>query len=121
MRIYSSRGVQSTLFEFTERKFTNKINSFLKYAPKYLAKFFKRKNKPSGVYVKYCWGYKTKEPALYYTGHIYPVFDQLFLSKLIKWAVLDMENKHDIFIDHSDPEGKQIYHLRSLEVFFVYT
>lgn len=121
MRIYSSYGTNSILFEMTERKFNNKINSFLRFSKKFTKKFFKRKEKPSGVYYDYIWGYITKEPELYYTRHVFPVDMKITLGEVIKYAVSDMEEKHNNYVNKSDPQESNIYYLRAIEIHFIYT
>lgn len=121
MRIYAEKGHQNILFEFTERKFDNKINSFLKYSKTFTKKFFTRKNKPTGCYIRYTWGYKSKEPRIKHTTHIFNPNEKLTLNNVLKWAVSDMEVKHDYFIEKSDPEGEQIFYLRSIDINFIYT
>lgn len=121
MRIFKVKKQNNILFQFTERKFDNKINSFKKFAKTYTRSFFKRKDKPSGVYVNYTWGYKTKEPGIYFTRHVFPLGVPMNLNEVLKWVISDMEEKHNIFIDHSDEEEKQIYYLREIEINFVYT
>jgi hypothetical protein len=121
MRIYRSHGTNSILFEFTEHKFNNKINSFLQYSKHFTKKFFKRKEKPSGVYYDYIWGYKTKEPETYYTRHVYPVDMRITQSEVLKYAISDMEEKHNIYVDKSDPAESNIYYLRAIEIHYIYT
>lgn len=121
MRIYAEKGQQNILFEFTERKFDNKINSFLKYSKTFTKKFFRRKNKPTGCYIIYTWGYKSKEPGIQFTTHVFPPSQNLTLTNVLKWAVSDMEVKHDNYIEKSDPEGEGIFYLRAIDINFIYT
>lgn len=121
MRIFSGYGRNDVLFEFTEHKFNNKINAFLRYSKQFTKKFFKRKEKVSGVYIDYIWGYKTKEPEMYYTRHSFPVDMKITQSELLKFAISDMEEKHDIYVDKSDPDESNIYYLRGIQINFIYT
>lgn len=121
MRVYTERGGNFVEFEFTAFKFENKVKNFLQYSKRFSNKFFKRKEKISGVYIDYTFGYKTKEPELYYTRHSFPPDMKITQSEILKFAISDMEAKHDIFIDQSDPERQQIYYLRSITIHFLYT
>lgn len=121
MRIYDERGLNNVLFEFTERKFDNKYKAFFQYAKTFTKKFWKRKDKISGVYIDYIWGYKTKEPGQYYTRHPFPYDMPLTQSNILKYAFSEMEERHNVFIDESDPERQQIYYLRGVQINFVYT
>lgn len=120
MRIFSERGVNNVRFDFTEHKFNRKINSFLRYSKKFTNKFHKKGKKIKGVYIDYTWGYKTKEPQQYFTRHSFPVDMKPTQRNILEFALSDMEAKHDIYIDESDPEGKNIYYLRGIQINYVY-
>lgn len=121
MYILGNRGANSIYFKFTEHKFTNKIRSFLTYAQKFTQKFHKRKEKVSGVYIDYEFGYKTKEPQTYYTRIPYPPDLPHTNAEIIKFAISDMEEKHNVYVDKSDPDEKNIYYLRGIYINYIYT
>jgi hypothetical protein len=95
MRIYSEHGRNDILFEFTEIKYKNKIKSFKRFAKEFTSKFFKRKAKVSGCYIDYTWGYKTKEPGISYSRILFPVDDPHTLSKILEFAITDLNVKYE--------------------------
>jgi hypothetical protein len=123
MRIYSNKGGSDIVFEFTERIYENKVNKFKQYSHQFLNKFFKRKNKPTTVYYSYTWGYKTKEPSIYYTRSIYPPVKEITLSKIINFAIDDMTLRHEVITQKYDEvlEDSKKYYLREVVISFLYT
>lgn len=120
MRIFAERGLNNVMFQFTEHKFNHKINSFLRYSKTFTQKFHKRGKKIKGAYIDYTWGYKSKGPAQYFTRHAFPVDMNPTQKNILEFAISDMEEKHNIYIDESDPEGKNIYFLRAVQINYVY-
>jgi hypothetical protein len=121
MRIFAEKGRNDILFQFTEHKFENKYKKFFQYSKTFINKFFKRKDKISGVYIDYTWGYKTKEPGITFTRHVFPPDMEITKANVLRWAFSDMEEKHNQFVEKSDPEEEQIYHLREIDINFIYT
>lgn len=100
MRIYSTRGENNILFEFTERKFINKIRAFRKFSQIYCKKFFKRKEKITGFYVIYTWGYSTKPPYLTTSADIAPDNHPLTFKTILDFVEKGIETYHDIYIEN---------------------
>ena len=123
MRIYSNKGGNDIVFEFTEKKYENKIKSFKKFAPKFLQKFFKRKLKPSTVYFSYTKGYKTKDPPISYSRSIYPPLRPITLMNIVNFAIGDMDLEHDYVLREYDEvaTGQINYYLREIVITFLYT
>jgi len=121
MRIYAERGLNNILFELTERKFENKYKKFFLYSKIYIEKFFKRKDKPTGVYIDYTYGYKTKDPPMHYYRHVFPPDMPITKFEILKFANMTMEEYHSSFVEESDEEEMQIYNLRAIQINFVYT
>jgi len=130
MRIFSSRGTNDIVFQFTERIFDNKVNKFIEFAPRFLAKFFKRKNKVSGIYYSYTWGFKTKEPSIFYTRGLYPPRKKITLHNIINFAEGEMKLRFETITtpgnfkhkDYSEIlEDTKKYYLREIVITFLYT
>ena len=132
MRIFSDYGRSDIVFQFTERIFENKVNKFIEFAPRFLAKFFKRKDKISGVYFSYTWGFKTKEPPIYYTRGLYPPRKKITLHSIINFVVGDMnltytqrrkfiKDLHDNKYDEILSDFEKRYYIREIVITFLYT
>jgi hypothetical protein len=124
MRIYSNRGGNDIVFEFTEKKFENKVNKFKLFAPNFLRKFFKRKDKVSNVYYSYTWGFKTKEPSIYFTRTIFPPHAlSINLKNVIQFAIDDMTLRHEVISQKYDDilDNSKLYYLREIVITFLYT
>lgn len=122
MRIYKSRVDNDITFEFTERIYENKIRSFKKFAKKYLQSYYKRKHKVKGCYITYTFGYKTKEPFLYYKRSFFPIVKfKPNISNVIMFAVDDMFNEYTFRTEKSDDILEQRnYYLRAITITYVY-
>jgi hypothetical protein len=121
MRIYKEKRSDTILFEFTERKFENKISSFLFHAKKHIKKFYKRKNKVSGVYIIYTYGYLTKEPEQYTRFEAIPK-DFPLISEVVDFTAVNIQEKYNYVLKKYDTgKGNIIFYIRSIELHFLYT
>ncbi|MFA5297636.1 MAG: hypothetical protein WC389_05445 [Lutibacter sp.] len=121
MRIFSDKRKNDIFFEFTEHKFENKIKSFERYAKTFTKKFFRRKDEISGCYIKYKFGYESKEPETYYTTEAFPFDLDLTQKDILKFAIEAAQVQHRHFTSKSDPDELQIYYLRGIQINFLYT
>jgi hypothetical protein len=122
MRIFKSKIDNDLTFEFTERIYENKIKSFKKFAKIYMKSYYKRKYKVKGCYITYTFGYKTKEPFLYYKRSFFPVVSfKPTIGNIIMFSIDDMENEYDFRTEKSDDIIEQKnYYLRAITITFVY-
>jgi hypothetical protein len=122
MRIYKSKTSNDITFEFTERIYDNKIKSFQKFAKSYMKSFYKRKQKVKGCYITYTWGYKTKEPFLYYNRSFFPINTfKPTIDNIIMFSIDDMFNTYTTRTEKSDDISEQRnYYLRAITITFVY-
>lgn len=120
MRIFKERGRNDIIFEFTERKFENKIKSLIFNYRKNIHKFFTRKNKPTGVYINYKWGYVTKDPPIHYSRIKLPFDMKITEGNILKDILQFSEAHHGLWQKRSDI-GEVNYALRAIQVNFIYT
>jgi len=130
MRIYHNRGENSVTLSLTAIKFENKINSIQKYDKREMnsiIKRFKRKGEEiRSVVISYTWGYKTKEPAIYYSRVKFPFGNKITPENLLAFASIDMEEKHGTYLENESDEMIQpgeskprSYFLREVSFLFI--
>lgn len=130
MRIFHNRGENTVTLGLTAIKFDNKINSIQKYDKREMNSIIKRFKKKGenirSVVISYTWGYKTKEPSIYYSRIKFPLGNKITPKNLLHFASIDMEEKHGYYLEKESDEVIQpgeskprSYFLREVSFLFI--
>jgi hypothetical protein len=124
MRIFHNRGTNEVSLGLTARNFDNKLNSIEKYDKRefksILKRFHRKGEKVRSVVITYTWGYKTKEPNIYYSRVKFPFGTPITPQNLIAFATADIEEKHGYYLEKESDETNPLpYFLREVSFLFI--
>jgi len=144
MRIFHNKGKNNVTLELNAKRLmpevndetgeplkqNSKIGQMLGYDKRemksILTRFSRKKQEVRSVIIRYTWGYKTKEPGIYYSWHKYPLDARFSLERLLNYASVDMEEKYGNYIMLGSDETVQpgetkprSYYLREVDFMFI--